>query len=300
MSRFCGEDNADPVLRAAEEWRDRALRQGGSVFSDSALWSLANIEDLHRYYVLAENDGTGTFLEKFKVQLSESSPEIKQLAAEMIWLLVLCSKSIAAATKRSQIEEGWSWSGQQLTDSRWLANPVLNGIGGTGQGFNFNRWRELVFLIEFLLRFRSLSASDQGHISQDSWRFSEWLAEVPGAEARQLRHMLLYLLYPDDFERVFSGSEKVAIAGASRETPSRELERLSLSQLDRELRAIRAELESKYQTSKLDFYAAIAFAMERRVVQSVNARCPAGARHSGPGGETVVVYLLTPGRLPMI
>ena len=60
MSRYCGEDNADSVLRAASEWRDRALIHGTSVFSDRVLWSGANIEDLHRFYVEAEGDGEGT------------------------------------------------------------------------------------------------------------------------------------------------------------------------------------------------------------------------------------------------
>ena len=111
MSRYCVEDNADPVLRAAEEWRDRALVREGSILSESGLWSLKNIQLLHRYYVEAENDGQGTFLDKFKVQLAETDPEVKQLAAEMIWLLVLCSKSIAGTTKKTQIEQIWSWSG---------------------------------------------------------------------------------------------------------------------------------------------------------------------------------------------
>ena len=255
MSRYCGEDNADSSLRAASEWRDRALLQGLSIFSDRALWSISNFEDLRGFYVGAEDEGEGSFLEKLKVQLAESGSEVKQLAAEMIWLLVLCSKSIAAATKKASIEEVWSWSGEAIPDSRWLTNPVLTGVGGTGQGFNFYRWKELVFVIELMIRFRSLPSEEQVRLLQDGWDFADWIATVPDAASRQLRHMLLFVLFPDDFERVFSGSEKLAILEAFRGFDKQHAEQLSLSAVDRELRELRRDLESEYKTPQLDFYA---------------------------------------------
>jgi 5-methylcytosine-specific restriction enzyme B len=254
MSRYCGEDNADATLRAATEWRDRAFVEGISVFSDRPLWSLSSIEELRGFYVDAEGEGEGTFLEKLKIQLAESKPEVKQLASEMIWLLMLCSKNIAASTKRTAIEEVWSWSGGPIPDSRWLTNPVLTGVGSTGQGFNFYRWKELVFLIELMVRFRSLPSDEQAQLLQDGWRFAEWIDTVPEAASRQLRHMLLFVLFPDDFERVFSGSEKLAILQAFGEPEKQYTEQLPPSAVDRDLRELRRDLENEYKSQQLDFY----------------------------------------------
>ena len=47
MSRFTGEEQAEQILKAASEWRQRCLLNGGSRFSNNNIWngqSLAYIE----------------------------------------------------------------------------------------------------------------------------------------------------------------------------------------------------------------------------------------------------------------
>ena len=51
MSRYCGEVNSAPILRAAEHWRDVALLEDGSVLSDKPLWTQAGIAALNTYFV---------------------------------------------------------------------------------------------------------------------------------------------------------------------------------------------------------------------------------------------------------
>jgi CRISPR/Cas system-associated endonuclease Cas1 len=46
MSRYCGPDNSEPILRAAAEWREKALINAGSVFSVEQLWTTPNIESI--------------------------------------------------------------------------------------------------------------------------------------------------------------------------------------------------------------------------------------------------------------
>jgi 5-methylcytosine-specific restriction protein B len=255
MSRYCGEDNPEPMLLAAEEWRAQALLKNGSVFSGAALWSLGNLQAIDRYYVNNPDEGERPFLDKLKDQLAPASPETQQLAAEMLWVILLCPSNVNADTKQKNIRELWSWSGRPLPhDMPLLSAQVLKGIGGAGQSFNFNRWRELVFFVKLMIGFKKLDEKERTRLIDDAWAFAEWLSSVPEESSRQLRHMLLFLLFPDDFERVFVGTDRREIVLHFSGKNKREVDSLSQIALDRELLSIRKVQESKYDTKELDFY----------------------------------------------
>lgn len=255
MSRYCGDDDSKSILEAAAHWRDVALVGGGSVLTSKQLWTSSALELLDEYFVRRPDLGEGKFLEKLKHQLAPVESDAKQLVAEMMWLLYLCPSSLTAAHKRKTVQTIWEWSDElSPTDSRWLDDDVLAGVGSAGPGFNQNQWRELVFLINFLRRFRELSADDQRTLTDDGWKFDEWLRQVPDWDARQFRHMLLFLLFPDDFERIFGKNDRKTIARHYTQREQREVNRMDAVQLDRELHAIRKRLEVERGTTQLDYY----------------------------------------------
>lgn len=193
-------------------WRDAALLGGGSVLTSKHLWTSSALELLDEYFVKKPDLGDGKYLEKLKQQLAPVEDAAKQLVAEMMWLLYLCPSSLTAAHKRKTVQTIWAWSSEPSpTDSRWLDDDVLAGVGSAGPGFNQNQWRELVFLINFLRSFRELSTGEQHALMEDGWKFDEWLRQIPDWEARQFRHMLLFLLFPDDFERIFGKNDRKTI-----------------------------------------------------------------------------------------
>jgi 5-methylcytosine-specific restriction enzyme B len=254
MSRYCGDKDAKPILIAAEHWRTHALQMDGSVLSDASLWSLDNLGAIEQYFVNALIDEEGTFLEKLQNQMAPAPPTAKQLLAEMLWFMLLCPSSISPQTKREHVQLVWSWSGQQLGTSQWLRDDTLSGVGSAGQGFNQNRWRELVFFVRFMIKFKHLDATQQTALLEDSWGFASWLAGVSEANARQLRHMILFLLYPDDFERIFGATDRREIVLRLTEKPKCEIDPMSPLELDRQLHAVRDAQEAKYATRELDFY----------------------------------------------
>ena len=255
MSRYCGDDDPKSILEAAAHWREAALLGGGSVLTSKQLWTSSAMEILDEYFVRRPDLGDGKFLEKLKHQLEPVEGTAKQLVAEMMWLLYLCPSSLTAAHKRKTVETIWSWSGESSpTDSRWLDDDVLAGVGSAGPGFNQNQWRELVFLINFLRSFRELSADDQRALVDDGWRFDEWLRQIPDWEARQFRHMLLFLLFPDDFERIFGQNDRKTIVRHYSKRERHEVNRMDAVQLDRELQSIRKRLEVERGTTQLDYY----------------------------------------------
>lgn len=106
--------------------------------------------------------GEGDFLSKLKVQLSEGSPDCRQLMAESLWLTLLFPSNVGAAKKRENVLEIWSWSGEDLNATHpLLADGVLEGIGSAGTAYNTHRWRELVFLIGALRDFTARDGSER-------------------------------------------------------------------------------------------------------------------------------------------
>jgi hypothetical protein len=256
MSRFCGAENVDPILTAALQWRDRALIGGGSVFGDGQLWTLQNLEQLDTYFVRNLNEGKGRYLDKLEEQIEPTTPEAKQLAAEMNWLMLLCPSNENPPSKRRTIETIWNWSGTPIPTSAttYMSDQVLGGVGSAGPGFNNHRWRELVFAIRVASAFRRLENSRQQSLLADGWAFAEWLETVEDAQARQLRHMLLFLLFPDDFERIFGAGDRRAVAIEFSGLAPAAINVQSPVHLDRTLREVRSRLEQKYGTKELDYY----------------------------------------------
>jgi 5-methylcytosine-specific restriction protein B len=255
MSRYCGEIDTAAILSAAAHWREAALLREGSVFIEKRLWTVENLEALDRHFVRNLDEGDRGFLEKLEDQLAPTPPAAKQLAAEMMWLMYLCPSSLTVRHKREVPKTIWSWSSEAFPEStRWLAEEVLTGIGSAGAGFNQNQWRELTFVINLMQAFRRLPVEQSARILANGWNFAEWLRQVPDWRARQFRHMILYLLFPDDFERIFGQQDRRRIASAFSGQSFQAINSLDPLELDRLFRETRKKLESEYRTDKLDYY----------------------------------------------
>ena len=94
MARYCGNQDSTGTLKAAAHWRDAALVVDGSVFTQQQLWTHENVESFHTYFVENPDFGEGRFFEKLERQLASAPPHVCQLAAEVIWVMRLCSRNI--------------------------------------------------------------------------------------------------------------------------------------------------------------------------------------------------------------
>lgn len=256
MSRYVpSHPNSSAVLQAAETWRRLALEANGSVFSESQLWEPETIGSLKTYFVERLAEGGGSYMDKLKAQLSEAGAEANQLAAEMNWLLMLCPSNTGADAKRNIITEIWGWSGVPISsDHPLLSDDVLGGIGSGGPAYNTNRWRELIYLIRVIEAWKQLGSERCASLINDEWAMSEWFGTFPEASSRQLRHMLLWLLFPDSFERIFGGEHRRRIVSVFSGKSTQEVGALEPIEIDRELLAIRESQEQRYEGRDLDFY----------------------------------------------
>lgn len=247
------------ALEAARLWRDRCLLADRSILSDYRLWTLENLLHLDRHFVQNLDEGEGDFLQKLEAQLAPAPPAAKQLAAEILWILYLSvsERGMKGATKRIQIRRVWEWSGEPFLEAPLLGIALDRGVGFPGTAFNTGRWRELVFCIELFRDWKRLPASEAESLIADPWRFAQWVDRHPASKNRQFRHMLLYLLFPDSFERVMTSSHKEQIL--RRLGPKLGLDvvvdGMDRTSVDRALMDLRRRLEERFDGAEADYYA---------------------------------------------
>lgn len=252
-------ERAKHILSAAEKWRDCCLIDEGSVFSDGPLWTKENYGALRRHYVDNLNYGDGTFFQKLKAQLELAPPEAKKLASEMLWVmyLVIAKSSMSAETKRFQVRDVWGWSGDSLDENLWvLQEPLEDGVCNPGTAYHTHRWREFRYFVTTMIDWFELNADQREDLLGDPWKFAQWLGEREFAKGRQLRHALLFLLFPDTFESILSNRHKKDIVKNfnSHWDTSPEIDYSDLIAVDREVLAVRERAEDESSDTDVYFY----------------------------------------------
>ncbi len=255
MSRYCGDKDSKATLEAAEHWLQNGLLKDGSIFSEKSLWKLEHLEALDRYVIQRYDDSKRSFLEKFEDQLAPAASEVKQLAAELLWVKFLCPSNISATKKKEVVQTIWNWSEDSFpNDSPWLQDAVLAGVGSAGTGYNTNRWREFVFVVKVMISLKQLTPSEREELLENGWDMAKWLENIPECDSRQFRHMMLFLLFSDNFERIFGGTDRRKIVAAFTGKSGAQVNTLSALGVDRELAVIRKQQEETYGMTELDFY----------------------------------------------
>ncbi len=265
MARWIGpspeHDHIRALLAAAEVWRDRCLLEAGSVFSDASLWTPETMAELTGRLEVDPLDGQkASFYEKLEVQMKGAPPEVVQLATEVIWfaLLFVWNEDMRPQTKRNRITLLWGWSGADpIDESIYLSDQTLGGAGRVGRGYLPRLSMESRFLMRVVGQWRALPADRRAELmgAESPWHFAEWLDAIEGAEQRQIRHMLLFFLFPDHFERSVTHSHKAQIVKTFRDrAPAIPAQVRTNGELDRALYVIRSALEHEHGTQEIDFY----------------------------------------------
>jgi 5-methylcytosine-specific restriction protein B len=234
----------------ADTFRANCLLHDGSLlFEGSSVWRPDALDQIHKAFVANNIEGDQSFIVKFKDQVGKAGPEVVRLAAEVLCVYFLFPSNVGGARKRQVVNEVLGWAGDSLPDSHPVSSAFSNGIGSGGQGYNTRRPFEIAFLIDLVIAWKKLSQDRQAAVAADPWLFQEFVDSIDDAESKQLRHMLLYLLFPDHFERIASGNHKrriiKAFSGLIDSEPEDE---------DRAILAIRGELEKLLPKPRLDFY----------------------------------------------
>lgn len=210
------ENPSDQIYAAAAAFRDRCLLQDGSLlFPGESIWSLANLEQIKRVFVDNLDTSDRSFTEKFHDQIGSQDRRVVVLGAELLSIYFLFPSNVTGRRKQELVGEVLGWTQETLPPGSIAALAFENGIGSGGQGYNTRRPFEIEFLIRFALRWKGLSSAEQAHLANSPWDFLTFIDKCDeGAEGKQLRHILIHLLFPDHFERIASRGNKQSILRA--------------------------------------------------------------------------------------
>lgn len=264
MARFVDPGRSREMIdQVVATWVESCLLADGSLFFGPGrpAWSLKYVVDFRdRFFTRAIFGTEQNFEEKLTEQLEGADPEVRWLAAEVLavhFLFAYVSIGAEAKIETVKLAAGSAW---ESDPPGWEAvrAAMHEGIGNPGSGFNIRRDLQLSYLLDFTERWKGLSSGDQKAKLEDPWALRDFADDAADRVAvREMRHVLLHLLRPEEFERISSGSHKRQIADAFRaEFLAGEEEP---EDLDEQLLEIRGKLEELNPQPELgegvvDFY----------------------------------------------
>jgi hypothetical protein len=251
MARVVGADTSYEVARLFAE---RCLgNQLSLLWPNTHAWTVRNLTTLIDLIAPNLTNVPGsTFLAKLKDEIQDKPPELAMVVADTLVIYHLFDDWTKATTKRTQVDAVVNWASMSTfstVDPAILDRAFLHPLGAVGTHYVANPQREFLFFLDFTrqVKQRSVSLEDEGacrRLADEVWRTHPQTGEA--------RHIMLHLLFPDQYEPIAtqSGKEQIVkslstVAGAS---ASRDL--------DASLRLIRAHLTPRFGSS-FNFYDAV-------------------------------------------
>lgn len=221
MARFVDPDSSRTRIDAlVEVWKEQCLIGSGSLlFDDRNLWTIPALEDFRER--LLGNPLLGSdqdFGQKLATQLETAAEDVRWLVCELVAVYFLFARgAIGGPTKRATLEAIVApLEGDKPPHWQRLADTMDEGIGNPGVGYNINRDIQIGYLIDFCQRFKAIEDTDKRRaVLDDPWALRDFADEASdGISVREMRHILLHLLRPDEFERMSSRTHKQNIVDA--------------------------------------------------------------------------------------
>jgi 5-methylcytosine-specific restriction protein B len=259
MARFTDGDR-DLIDGTVERWKENCLLEDGSVIFDDrpGIWAADAVGELYTRFNDNQLEGDvagGNFASKWDAQLEGATSELRLLAAELLLVHFLFASSVTKQGKLSVIERTLAGTDIELPQGALAIRALGQNIGHPGIGFNTRRDIQIAYLIDFVRRFKALDGEARLTLLTNAWELRDF-ADDTTWPVREMRHILLHLLAPDEFERISSGTHKREIASAFDEL----LGENAPADVDERLLTIRGLLEgflpdgNTHKSGQVDFY----------------------------------------------
>ena len=236
----------EPVYAAAARFVDAAMVHDDSIFTPgSFIWTLSNVREFHQLFIENADESSDSFNVKLVRQLEDASPQVRQLAAELMFFHSLGVSNQGPVSKLAMIEPLLDSIGMGFPDE--LRDAVADGVAHHGAGLS-HRDAYVRCLARFMLALKELDADDRAKLFNDPHLLRLFLYELPpDADAAQ-RNMILHLINPDDFEDIALDKAKNQVVETFAEFVSGDS-----ADVDAQLADIREALSGKYG-EQFDFY----------------------------------------------
>lgn len=234
--------HASPALSAAiDRFVSAAFGNAGSIFSPGKqIWTSDNLRDLHTQFVQNPDLTKTSFLVKFEKQLKGATPDVLQLAAELVFAHLLTPYKMSAKKKREVLDAVLSWSPQRINVPVELLQAFEQGLVNDMSFFQARPYH-LQYLIEVTIAWRGLSPVEQARFRAEPLAFKAFARSIHVKAGQPMREILYYFVHPSYFEVITSRDHKEIIAKRFRdevESPA--------SDIDELLNQIRTKLSLRY------------------------------------------------------
>jgi MoxR-like ATPase len=207
-----------PLYDAFHKFQELCLVQDRSLlWQDQPIWTLANLQRWKTQVLDSPNiEEDLNFNEKLEKQLTGVPPLLWGMAADLHYVYYLPSATLTLDIRFRNID----WAARQggfllpsKQDPIWA--PFNHGFTGTAQKYHF-RYAQLHLLVAFALRLKEMgnvedTLADPARVQA---LLDEILEGIPSRSdrAHDMRHAILYLMFPDHYERIISTRDKERIA----------------------------------------------------------------------------------------
>ena len=122
---------SDETYVAMKHIRETTLVRFDSLFTpEKAIWNLHNLQRFHALFVDHYDDGSGTFLEKFKKQVGGSDDELIQLSAELLYVQQFFTSLSGQDKKIENVQTVLGWGSDPVQVPEWAISGVKRGLAG--------------------------------------------------------------------------------------------------------------------------------------------------------------------------
>jgi 5-methylcytosine-specific restriction protein B len=252
------EQNLSLIFDVAQQWKAQSLLAGKSlIWPDEDIWTQPNLDNFRKYFIdMPDTSSEKNFSQKFQEQLSKTDEAVTRLACDLLLVYFLFPNSVTGAKKTSVICDVASWKDIPLEKSLHAFRGLWSGVGDPGLAYNTGRPNELTYLARVAIEVLGKDIAERTALLDNHVQLRELLETLADQHREefgrppQMKHIILYLLFPDQYERIASEGHKGRIVEAFVDV----LEGETPDHVDDCLKAIREKLESYLPKDDLDFY----------------------------------------------
>src|ERR1043166_9136677 len=214
MARLTGIPDATFV--ALRNVREVALVNYSSLFApELKLWSLENLRKFHALFVGRFDQGKGSFLAKWQMQLAGADDLIFQLAAELLYAQQFFTSVTGPEMKIGNVRAVLNWCSQPPPIPEWAVEGLSYGLAAD-QSFNRHRPFHLAWLNEYLIHWQELPEATRVALLNNPWGFAQDVRSIqfPRGAYQPMQEAWLFMIFPDNFENISSRANKKQIRDA--------------------------------------------------------------------------------------
>lgn len=204
----------EPLYAIYEQFKANCLLQDHSYFFPTrTVWTLEKVHSLYQRMFEEPDTSEGDFESKLTIQMRDASPEEWIILAEAHLMYYLPPRNHTSVLRRDTVLTYLGRGGASITlpDAFWES---LTGFSRVGIQYN-RRYSQLWVLLLFAEAVKR--AADRRTLLSDPAAMrrllDEQLERIPSKmdRARDMRHALLYLAFPDHYQPILSNAQRERI-----------------------------------------------------------------------------------------